>query len=304
MIEQSFINFLHKNKCDLLVDENHENTYTIVCGGRSGLTDDLLNKIKKVKNKYPKYKFLSNCSSNAFTYFNDIKYSFDGLIDPLKRTKKSINLSMTFIHSIKSIESTTKFSKKQKTFDFFLYIGKLNRPDSKGINITRNLIPFLCKNGFTGILVSDDYGNDKKIFKKLINEKKLKLSRNINQEDFFDLLSQAKVSIFPNKEDAFPKLIIESLLCNNYCIINKKLFMGIEYLKKLDSCFFSNFSNKSISIRLKNAVNLKNESTPRDNYNKIYSSLEISKIWAKLINKKFNTNYTNLYHYKYLNHYT
>jgi len=302
-LNDSCKHFIWSNKCDILLDENYNSINIMICGNKSGLCKKALEKIRKVRKKYREYKFLSNCSSNAFTYRNDLTYSFDGLIDPLNVTKKSLKLSMTFIHSLRSIKPTLEFYNNKKTHDFFFYIGSLTIPDCKGIKTTRKFISILCDKNLKGIVVSEDYVNDKKIFRKYIKAEQLKIYNHLDQITFFQKISMCKISIFPNIVDAFPKLIIESLLLNNVCIVNEKLLMGLNYLKNINSCFIKNFNKNTIVDTIETVCNELELYSPREEFLEIYSSTHISKIWAKIINKKFNKQYKQIFHLKYINYY-
>lgn len=153
----------------------------------------------------------------------------------------------------------------------------------------------LCRAGYKGILVNQRKGNeeilkDRKL-KKYIESGYLEVYETMKEKDFHNIMSRARVAIFPNKSDAFPKHIIESLLQNKSIVISSELLFGVETLQKLGSeiTLVQDFKKRGYVDNIVEFIEncRKNEGIiyPREIWLSKYSFEYLSKIWASELSK-------------------
>lgn len=149
----------------------------------------------------------------------------------------------------------------------------------------------LCGAGYKGILINQRSGNDEILkdskLKQYIDNNLLEVYGTMGEKEFHNIMSRARVAIFPNQSDAFPKHIIESLLQNKSIVISPQLLFGVETLKALGSeiTLVQDFKKRDYIDNIVKFIddNKKNQGIvyPREEWLKRYSFDELSKIWAR-----------------------
>lgn len=153
----------------------------------------------------------------------------------------------------------------------------------------------LCRAGYKGILVNQRKGNeeilkDRKL-KKYIESGYLEVYGTMREKDFHNIMSRARVAIFPNKSDAFPKHIIESLLQNKSIVISPDLLFGVDTLEDLGSeiTLVQDFKKRECVNNIVEFIEKckRNEGNiyPREAWLTRYSFNKLSKIWACELSK-------------------
>lgn len=284
---------------DILIDENLNQTNIFISGKKSGIHSGVINELNFFKSKLKNYKFVGNFAGFSPSKCTKSKYkieNYDAIMDVKNTTTKSLNM----LHSVsdRSLPLMNGYyyenDNNEREYDFFIYSVIGEGTNIKGYNIATKLIPFLCEKGLKGICLF----KGKKIynFEKYTKQGLLKIHYGLLKGKAFPkYASNAKFWIHPNKWDAFPKTIIESLLLDMGSIINKELDMGLNYVKDISSAFivdYNDFNNIYKIIKNTNFEKL----TPRKDWLEKYSFHKVGAIWATEINKYFNTDYKELYY--------
>lgn len=152
----------------------------------------------------------------------------------------------------------------------------------------------LCSEGYRGILINQRGDNtnilrDRRIA-RFVEEGKLEIYGTLGIKEFHHLSCRAKVGIFPNRSDAFPKHIIECLLQNKPIVISKELLFGVKTLEKLgDEVVLSlDFRNKSYLNKIASfmdQISAKRESDVRSMWTTRYDYNRLTSIWASELYK-------------------
>ncbi len=293
-----------------LINEKMEETNFICVGSKSGIPENY----EIIKNKLSSdFKYIYNCQSGPF-FLDNLEYiynNFDGVFD-LDYKKRNKRKSLYCNHSMmvrsmpyKNFFWDAKNNINDKKYDFSI-LTWFNDHKSKRFDRAMFLADYLCAHNLKGIIVTqrgkkEDF--NKTILKKYIDSGVLFVDDSkYNEIDFHNFFNDAKVSIFPNQIDAFPKHIIESLLADKPIIISADLLLGVKILKKLNKNVVKvvNFNSKSSNKKIMSFIQ-KNKfiHSPRKEYLEHYSFDKLSKKWAEEFNRLYKTNHQRLF---FLNH--
>lgn len=148
----------------------------------------------------------------------------------------------------------------------------------------------LCEQGYKGILVNQR-GDNKGIIKdrrlnKYIEKGNLEVYGTLRQREFHDLMCRARVGIFPNRSDAFPKNIIECLLEDKPVVISSQLLFGVDTLRNLgeEITLVQNFRDRNYLDNIIKFIDKRklvvDRISPREEWLNRYGFDKLSKIWA------------------------
>lgn len=147
----------------------------------------------------------------------------------------------------------------------------------------------LCAEGYKGILINQRGDNEKiindKKLKKFIDDGRLEVYGMLDQRMFHDITCRARVGIFPNRSDAFPKHIIECLLQDKPIVVSPKLLFGVDTLRELgeEIVLVQDFSEKDYLEKIMSFIDKRRndkEISPRQEWIDRYEFDKLCIIWA------------------------
>jgi len=295
-----------------LVDENCEITPFVCIGNKNGMSPFY----KKFRSTYGnRFKYIFRCMNGPYfkRNYKKIYRDFDGVFNldfkPIE-SRKSLYCNHTMIYrSLPNDDFYWESEKQTKIFDYSILTWGYCDKEAKRWDRIAKIIPTLAKNNLKGIVVTQKDTPEKLIkkapgFKKIVEEGKLTiLPGKMSGIEFNRLMDQSRISIFPNQWDAFPRVMIESLLSDRRIIISKDLMMGKEILSNLgeESCLVLDFDDIEASSQ-KIVTYLKRPPAPysiRSQWIEKYSFWPLIHQWAKEFNRVFGTNYKCLYYFGY-----
>lgn len=283
------------------INEKEKFLNVIGIGNKNGIDKKIdINLIKKF---FPKAKLIFSCQNGPYLVKNykKILNDFDGhmTLDFDPKNSKSLYMSHTMITRSTPFQGFFWPPEKKKIWDFSI-LTKTHGDKAKRWDRSIKIIKKLCKSGLKGIVVNQ--GNDLKNFLRNFSldnfalyrfQRKglLKLINHIDHKKFHHLTSMARVGIFPNACDAFPKHILENLLADKPVIISKDLLIGKSViLPQFGHCI--NFSKKTAldeCYKLVKQIKRRNtEYKSRNKWLEKYGFLPLSRQWANELEKKFD----------------
>lgn len=157
----------------------------------------------------------------------------------------------------------------------------------------------LCSRGYKGVVVNQRGGCKDLLYsglRKYVDGGFLKIyEARFDEIEFHEIMSRARVGIFPNQSDAFPKHIIECLLSDKSIVISPNLLFGVNTLRELGSeiTLVQDFSDSDAVDKVGDFIDCCYNRTvsSRNLWLKRFDFYNISTIWAKKINGLFGTNY-------------
>lgn len=291
-----------------MVDENYSLTEFLAVGMKGGLDKKTF---KAIKREYSKRFYLIHPTLNGPFFVKNYKYihnQFDGVfdLDYYNKTPKSINA----IYSMMSRSMPFKGFfwepiPKKKEYDFSILTWGPSDKRAKRWDRAKKVIDYLCDKGLKGLVVTQRDHPDKLIKQlddALIRHNKVDVrTGNLPPEQFHQLMCKAKVGIFPNVEDAFPKHIMETLLADKPVVFADDLLFGRDTLRNLgeNTTLEIDFKDREQFYDIYDFIKWPTSVSPRKKWLEKYHFMELSTIWAKEFNKVFGTDYKRLF---FMNH--
>lgn len=285
-----------------LVDENLRFLNIVGVGNKSGVGHKI--NLALLKKMFPTAKFIFNCQSGPYlvSRYKEILEHFDGHMTLNYDHSNPKSLSMSHSMMVRSMPFENFFwePQKEKRWDFSI-LTTVGDNKTKRWDRCIKIVDKLCSNGLTGLVITQKndftkvlraWFSKERIFKKYVKAGLLYLSGNIDAFEFHKLQSMARVSIFPNVCDAFPKNIIENILADKLVIISNDLLIGKsiiapEFGESLD--FDSHLAQERCLEIIEKEKTRKTSLNNRERWLKKYSFLPLAKSWSAELNKKFHT---------------
>lgn len=285
-----------------LIDENLRFLNIIAAGNKNGIDHTI--KLDLLKKRFPTVKFIFNCRNGPYLvhHYKEILECFDGhmTLDYDRSNPKSLYMFHGMMIRSMPFEGFFWKPSEEKRWDFSI-LTSIGDNRAKRWDRCVKIVDKLCSYGFTGLVVTqrNDFSkvlrarfSKESIFRKYVKNGLLYLSSFIDLHKFHELQSMARVSIFPNTIDAFPKNIIENILADKLVIISTDLLYGKSVITpEFGECL--DFNSKSALDRcidiVKKEEMRKTSLNSRKRWLKKYGFLPLSKSWAKELNKKFGT---------------
>lgn len=314
----------HNGKTEVLsgiepfVDENWNFTGIIGVYTKSGKITKKTSRFIRKYRKYYKFIFLSSSGPYFVKNYRKLYRKYDAvtsldcsLID--WHMTNNVNISWSMYTRCAPLENGFFWEPKEQwdeekvDFSLLTWYGNKN---AKAWPDARKVVVGLCQRGYRGILVTqrgtkEDLIKDLSI-KEFVEAGLLHVyNAEFSDGEFHDIMSNARVGIFPNRLDAFPKHIIECLLANKTIIISSKLLFGVQTLENLgaDITKVCDFDSADIVDEIADFIDKSRkkrwEKTPRDKWLERYGLAQLSKIWAIEINRVFSTQYQRIYPMRY-----
>lgn len=221
-------------------------------------------------------------------------------LDYDRSNSKSLYMSHSMMVRSMPFENLFWEPQKVKKWDFSI-LTRVGDNNAKRWDRCIRIVDKLCSNGLTGLVFTqrDDFSkvlrsrfSKERIFKKYVEAGLLYLSSYIDHHKFHKLQSMARVSIFPNTCDAFPKNIIENVLADKMVVISRDLLYGKSVITpEFGECL--DFDSRSSLERCLEIVEKekmrKSPLNNRQKWLKKYSFGPLAALWAEELNAKFNT---------------
>lgn len=124
---------------------------------------------------------------------------------------------------------------------------------------------------------------------------RLKIYSKLPPRDYHREQARAKFGIFPNTIDAFPKACIENILTDKYVVVSHDLLIGKSTITP-EIGQIIDFDSPTWESQLLEVMKKEVKTSPRAAWLKKYNFEEVSKIWAREINKLLGTNYQQVFY--------
>ena len=296
-----------------LVDENFNFINIITLGSKSGLSDDI--NIEFLRRFFPDSKYVYNCMSGPFLkrHYEEILKTFDAHMTLDFDVGNNKSLFMNHSMMARSLPFEDYFwpvSKDEKKWDFSI-LTWADDNCAKRWDRCGKIVDALCSKGFTGYVVLQRgdvneimkrrFSKDR-TFKKYVKKGLLMFSNPIDEKIFHRNMSLARVGIFPNTNDAFPKHIIENILADKFVIISADLLIGKSVVAPKYGEILNFDSNQGLNICVElvsKERQCRNRRNSREKWIADFGFGSLAKKWAQEINRMFGTDYKRVF---YLNH--
>jgi hypothetical protein len=280
-----------------LVDENNNSTEFVAIGNKDGVPVATLFALKKEYGSSLKYIYTCMNAPYMVSNFKFIQDNFDGIFD-LDYRLKGLRCSHTMmVRSMPYQGNFWNYNGESKIYDFSMLTWSKKNDKCKRWDRGLKVCEYLCSKGLKGIVF-----NQRGLAYELLSDKlKPYLKTNLLRiygvtQEFQTIMNRSKYSIFPNTLDAFPKIIVESLLGNRSILISTDLFQGRSVLSDLTCVNTINFNEEDYLDRIYNIVSKQYiGESPREAWLSRYSFDKLSNIWAKEFNRVFGTQYKKLF---------
>lgn len=285
-----------------IINEYQEFTNIIAVGNKNGIDEKLKGNLKIVKDVYPKAKYIFSCQNGPFLVgtYKGILREFDGHMTLDFNPENSKALQMNHSMMVRSMPYFGNFwePSDEKVFDYSI-LTKVGDNNAKKWDRTVAIVQTLDNAGFEGIVVNQDELPNR-IPNELRNMKHVLYSPKMPEGMFCEIQKMARVGVFPNAIDAFPKHIIECVLANKPVIISKDLLIGRSVIFP-DYGTMVDFDIPEGREIAKSYVFMKKRKPEelRDKWLAHYGFDALSKKWAQELDRKFGVDAKRVY---FLNH--
>lgn len=270
------------------VNENFEFIDVIAVGNKNGIDHKI--HLEMLKKRFPRAQFVFNCQNGPYfmNHLKDIWASFSAHMtadwDPVRETSLLMNHSMM----VRSMPMDGFFwEPREKKYDFSI----LTQPRdfvAKRWDRCLRAINKLCSAGLRGIIVSQEGGFPS--HPSLTGHSdRLVLREKMPERQFHDAVAVARIGVFPNHIDAFPKHLIETILADKPVLVSHDLLMG----KCITTPAFGHAIDFDRGTDLERAAQdmlNKKEEGKRERWLELYGFIPLAKLWANEMNRQFNRN--------------
>lgn len=281
-----------------LVNEDHVDIGVWALGSKAGI--DIFNdqQVPIISNfRAMGGTILCNVRAGGILNLSLLDSDFDGFMvgDAKLRNDKCLNMNHAMmVRSMPEEDGFFYIQRTHKKFDYSITTWLDDRVHKRWDRVL-HIIDILSWLGLNGQVF---LSRSETLPLSLPTDLRVKFYPKLTFEHYQKEQSKSRIAIFPNTVDACPKALIENILTDKPVVISKDLLIGHSYIHK-DIGIKIDFDDRHWGMNVLQFFEEVAESLePREAWLKRYSFDNVSKLWAREINRLFGTSHRQVF-YKY-----